>query len=414
MNLLWFSHFVPFPPRGGPFQRSFNLIRQISKTYAISLVAFNLHTLPEDLVAEYSLELKKYCKEVEVWELPARWRGARWLAEASLSLFYSKPFSCRAFWSRHLAERWQTILERHKDALLHFDSLDLALYAGQAEPFHKVLNHHNCESALTLRRAEEDANPIKRALFRDQAFKLVRLERAVCPRFDVNTVVSELDASLLAHGDVKIHTHVVDNGVDTEYFKPIEGGEEPHTLLFTGLLRWVPNISAMRFFEREVWPPLKARYPDILLYLAGKDPPGAMMQWPRRDSRVRVVANPDDMRPWLARASVFVCPILEGGGTRIKILDAMSMARPVVSTPIGCEGLRVTHGENILIAENARDFARAITSLLENETMRMRMGAAGRALVEKHYRWERVAGQLEQSYRCALNRAECGRNEGHP
>jgi glycosyltransferase involved in cell wall biosynthesis len=127
----------------------------------------------------------------------------------------------------------------------------------------------------------------------------------------------------------------------------------------------------------------------------------------KHDANVVVVANPNDMRPWLARAAVYVCPILEGGGTRLKILDAMAMARSVVSTTIGCEGLRVTHGENILIADAARDFADSVVQLLENKGLRNKLAQASRALVEREYCWERIAHQLEQAYSCALEPESC-------
>jgi glycosyltransferase involved in cell wall biosynthesis len=379
----------------------------MSKSYEIILVALNFLAEPPQQLREHAKELRKYCASVEIWEMPHAWRGVRWWAELLWSPVFRDPFSCRALCSRPLLSQWEHKLALHAGSLLHVDSIDLALFARAANGFRKVLNHHNCESAMAYRWAQREPNPLKKAYLRVQARKLANLENSICANFDVNTVVSEQDLRLLRANHSKAHIHVVENGVDTGYFMPASKQEEPRSLIFSGSLDWQPNLSAIRFLIREVWPYIKTRYPGARLYLAGKNPPASLLRWAEHDSNIAVVANPDDMRPLLARAAVYVCPILEGGGTRLKILDAMAMARPVVSTTIGCEGLRVTHGENILIADAARDFADKVVQLLENKGLRNQLAQAGRALIEREYSWERIAHQLEQAYRCALEPESC-------
>jgi polysaccharide biosynthesis protein PslH len=402
MKLIWFSHFVPFPPRGGNLQRSFNLIRQASRTHEIHLLALNLESESRRAIEEYGNQLKSYCKTVEVCELPFRWRGARWWLEAICSPFFSRPFSCRALFSKSISERFHGLLDSHPDALLHFDSIDLAFYANSAASFRKVLNHHNCESAIAHRQAANEKNPVQKRYLELQAAKLAAEERSLCASFDMNTVVSEQDRQLLQKIQPSGRYHIVENGVDTEHFKPANATSEAHSAIFTGLLGWGPNLSAMEFMVRNVWPPLKKEFSDAHLYLAGKNPAAQVFAWSKEDSSITVVPNPDDMRPWLSRASVSVCPILEGGGTRLKILDALAMGKPVVSTTIGCEGLRVTDGENIVIADRAEDFAASVARLFENEDFRLRLGSAGRLLVEQEYSWDRIGCQLEKAYEYAL------------
>jgi polysaccharide biosynthesis protein PslH len=409
MRLLWFSHFVPFPPRGGNLQRSFNLIRQMSKSYEISLVALNFLGEPPQQLREKSSELKKYCESVEIWEMPHPWRGVRWWAELAWSSIFRDPFSCRARYSRQLLLQWESKLARNAGALLHVDSIDLALFANATDGFRKVLNHHNCESAMAYRSAEGEPNPVKKAYLWLQARKLENLERSICGNFNVNTVVSEHDLHLLRANHPRAHIHIVENGVDTHYFVPAKVEQEPCSLIFSGTLDWQPNLSAIRFFVHEVWPSIKARYRDARLYLAGRNPPAPLLQWAAHDSNIVVLPNPEDVRPLLARAAIYVCPILEGGGTRLKILDAMAMAKPVVSTTIGCEGLRVTHGENIMIADAAHDFAENVVQLIENKGLRNQIANGGRALVEREYNWERIAYQLERAYRCAMEPGTCER-----
>lgn len=414
MRLLWFSHFVPFPPKGGAHQRSFNLIRHASSSHEISLVAFNLQQESRERLAEHSRELKKYCDNVEFWELPVQWRCARWWAGLALSPLFRDPYGCRALWSRQLAARWQQIIHRHQGALVHFDSIDLGLYARTVNGCRTVLNHHNCESAMTYRRAQRESNPIKKAYLRLLARQLARLEQVLCHRFDVNTAVCELDARQLRAGNPKAHIHVVENGTDTEYFAPTRDPVEPMSLIFAGTMNWYPNVSAVRFFVREIWPLIKQRCPNVRLYLAGNSPSRSLIRWLEQDPKIVLVASPDDIRPWLARAAVFVCPILDGGGTRLKILDALAMGKPVVTTTIASEGLRVRHEEHILAADAPRDFAREVLRALQDERLRNRLGAAGRALVERYYTWERIALQLEQAYRCALTAGGCNQQQIEP
>jgi polysaccharide biosynthesis protein PslH len=402
MRLIWLSHFIPFPPRGGNLQRSFNLIRQASRSYEIHLLALNLHGEFSRQTEEYEEELKRYCKSVEICELPFPWRGSRWWFEAVRSPLFSRAFSCRALFSKANLERWQRLLNANPDALLHFDSIDLALYAEPAKNFHKVLNHHNCESAMAYRQAVNETNPIRRIYLQQQAAKLAAEERRLCAEFDVNTVVSDQDGELLRAIQPQATYQVVENGVDTEYFQPPNSEPEEHTAIFTGLLGWGPNVSAIEFMVHKVWPTVKSQIPDARLYLAGRNPPQHVRAFGEKDPSIAVIPDPEDMRPWLARASVSVCPILEGGGTRLKILDALAMGKPVVSTSIGCEGLRVTKGEHILVADTPEEFAAGIVQLFDNQKLRRRIGAAGRSLVEREYSWERIGAQLERAYRSAV------------
>lgn len=409
MKLLWFSHFVPFPPKGGVYQRSFNLIRYMSRSYEVFLIAFNLRRESEERLVSCAGELRKYCENVEFWELPLQWRSGRWWAELAVSPLFRAPFGCRAFWSERLAACWQKTLREHGGALLHVDSPDLALFMAAAKSFRKVLNHHNCESAMADRRAQVERNLLKKSYLLNQARKLADLERQVCHHFDVNTVVSETDGQLLRARNPKAHIHIVENGTDPSYFEPSSVPEEPASLIFASSMDWYPNISAIRFFVHEIWPLVKQQRPDAVLYLAGQSPPAWLVRWVERDPHIVLVADPADVRPWVARAAVFICPIVDGGGTRLKILDALAMGKAVVSTSIGCEGLRVKHGENILVADAPRDLACQVLRVLEDHSLRHRLGVAGRTLVEKEYSWERIAGQLEQAYRCATHRGPCER-----
>jgi len=409
MKLLWLSHFIPYPPRGGSRQRSFSLIRHISAKHGTHLVALNMQGESPGRAAEYADELGRLCASVEIWEPPYRWRGARWWAQLAFSPFYRHPYGCRALWSPDLARRWEAKLKEHPEALVHFDSIDLALYFPPAAEHRKVLNHQNCESAMAERRAENEPNPLKQFYLRSQSRKLRRLEETLCHQFEVNLTVSELDKQTLLERNPRAHCHIVENGTDTDYFHPVDLPVEPNTLVFAGGLSWYPNVSGIQFFLREIWPILKQKSPGIRLYLAGRTPAAAIRQLAEGDPAITLVPDPEDIRPWVWKAAVFVCPIIDGGGTRLKILDALAMGKAVVSTTIGCEGLEVKPGEHVLVADTPQNFAGHVLLALQDEALRKQLGTNGRAVVEQLYSWETISRHLECAYSCALDRGGCGR-----
>lgn len=154
---------------------------------------------------------------------------------------------------------------------------------------------------------------------------------------------------------------------------------------------------------REIWPLLKQRCPAVRLYLAGRSPAGSVIEIANSHPAITLIADPEDIRPWIGKAAVYVCPIIDGGGTRLKILDALAMGKAVVSTSIGCEGLEVKNGKNILVADSPEDFANGVARLLADPALRSRLGTHGRELVERTYGWQAIAQHLEQAYCCALD-----------
>ena len=407
MRVLWLSHFVPYPPRGGNLQRSYNLLRQAAKSFDVSLFALNTQGASREQVDEYRNALASFCPEVEIWDPPYPWKGRRWQAELIRSAASRVPFTFRPLFSEDLCGRWSEKLAAHPETLVHIDAIDLALFAGAAEGFRKVLNHHNCESALLQRRAARETNPVKKKYLELEANKIARWERELSGKFQVNTVVSEEDGRLLQAINPNAHIHVVENGVDTDYFRPMDVLEQPHSLIFTGSLDWQPNVSAIQHFVRDVWPLVKRGCSDARLMVAGKSPSESVLRLAERDSSIAIFPSPEDMRPLLARASVYICPILEGGGTRLKILDAMAMGKPIVSTSIGCEGLRVTPGQDILVGNSAQAMADLVLQLFANDALRGQLRSSARDLVEREYAWPRLGQQLESAYRCATGANGC-------
>ena len=398
MTLIWLSHFIPFPPRGGAPQRSYHLLRQASRLHDIVLVAFNRPAVSGAVLESYSTELRTFCARVEFWELPFAWKGVRWWAGLLANTVQSLPHSCEVYRSPTLLRRWDDILRAHPNALVHVDSSDLATYVPVSEGRRILLNHHNCESAMAERRARVEPNPVKRFFLADQAKRQRALERDLCARVAVNAVVSAEDGDSLRLQCPSAHVRVVANGTDTDYFIPDPAGVKPKTLVFAGSLRWYPNVSALRFFRKRIWPTLKSEIVGLECILAGKSPVPEIKEWASSDSAITLVSSPVDIRPWIAKGAVFICPVIDGGGTRLKLLDAMSSGKAIVTTKVGAEGLGLENGEQAMIANSEDEFVEMTVRLLGDSSLRSTLARNAREYVERHFSWEVIGKDLEAAY----------------
>ena len=238
------------------------------------------------------------------------------------------------------------------------------------------------------------------------------VERLAMRGYDVVTAVAEADAERLRRLDPTRRVEVVPNGVDLERFGALPTGRsEPGVLVFVGAMSFPPNVVAMRYFVEQVLPRIRAERPDARLLIVGRDPGPAVREMGGHPG-VEVVGEVDDVGPYLARASVFVAPILSGSGIKNKVLEAFAAGRPVVASPLAVEGLPVIDGHEARIAEDAHGFARAVVELLGDPMAADRIGAAGRALVERRYTWEACADAYRRLYEelAELGKAERARS----
>jgi glycosyltransferase involved in cell wall biosynthesis len=183
---------------------------------------------------------------------------------------------------------------------------------------------------------------------------------------------------------------VIPTGVDVDYFSPRNGEEDPSSIVFTGSMDWTANEDGIVFFIENVLPLVRKRFPRAKLWVVGRRPTSRLQQIGRNVKDVEVTGTVDDIRPYLSRGAVYVVPLRVGGGTRIKIFEAMAAGKAVVSTTIGAEGLPVQDGENILLADDAETFAQSVVDLLADEVRRKNLGAAARKLVSENYSWKAV------------------------
>jgi glycosyltransferase involved in cell wall biosynthesis len=224
--------------------------------------------------------------------------------------------------------------------------------------------------------------------------KVRRYEARTCARARLTLTVSDVDRTALASLAPGAAIAAIPTGVDIDYFAPDGTRETPASLVFTGSMDWYPNDDAVRHFMATVLPRIRAEIPDASLTVVGRRPAAGLREAAAR-AGVAVTGTVDDVRPYVAAAAVYVVPIRIGGGTRLKIFEALAMGKAVVSTTIGAEGLPLVPGEHFLRADEPGEFADAVVSLIRNPSRRRALGRAGRRLVQERYAWSRIAREFE-------------------
>jgi glycosyltransferase involved in cell wall biosynthesis len=404
MKVLWLSHLVPYPPKGGALQRSYYLLREAAKYHEIYLVAFIQQALLQncfDSVAK-GLEtskraLSEFCASTRFIPIPCeQYRaGKNWLLLKSL--FTADPYTINWLKSREMHHAIEELVERVPIDVVHFDTISLAPYLRHFPHQRKILNHHNIESHMMLRRARNETAFLKKLYLCQEGLRLRRYERRICSRFSLNVTCSELDSERLREVVSPITVEEVSNGVDLQFFAENTEEENPNSLVFAGRLDAYPNRRAALFIAEKLWPLLKREIPNVSFDLVGANPPREAIELSRTDRSFRVHGFVDDVRPYLGRAAVYVCPITDGGGTKLKILDALAMKKAVVADPIACEGIDVVNGESVLFALRPEEYVSSIKRLLKDVEKRQMMGERGRQLVANKYAYPKLGRKLAQA-----------------
>jgi len=401
MNLLWISQNIPYPPKTGVLQRNYNLLREASRLADVYLLAvFKRDILPGEYdLEEARRELGKLCRHIEVVHLPIESSRTALYRMALTSLFTKDPLSVNWVKSPGMRQQLRQLMNKVKFDLVHFDTISLAAYRNEVGQTPKILNHHNIESHLLKRRTLFEKNPLKRLYYALEGEKLERYEKTACAEFDTNFTVSELDKQRLLELVPAARADVIANGVDVEYFNPGAEAVVPGNLLMASGMNWFPNRDAVLYMCNEIWPLLTAQMPELSWTVVGASPPQQVLDLATSDKRVSVTGFVDDVRPYLSRAEIYLCPMRDGGGTRVKILDALAMGKAIVSTTMACEGIDVTPGKNVLFADSPREFVEQIQRLRSDATLRENLGREARKFVVDHYSWPVIGRNLSAIYK---------------
>ncbi len=398
-RLLFLAHLLPFPLDGGAKIKSYHTLRALASAYDITLLAL-IRTDDEN---QYLKDLKPFCTG-GIQTVPIARSGVRNVADAAASLLLRQSFIVSRDHVPAMQKAVRARLDGHRFAAVHIDHLQMAQYVlPRRTGARLILDHHNIESMIIKRLAETTPSRAMRLYAAQEWPKLERYEANICKQCDAVLTVTEEDAITvrLLSPEVKSVT-AIPIGVDGEYFCPLPRVRDSKTLLSIGTMSWQPNIDAIFWFTEAIYPLIKAQEPGVKLSVVGASPTGKVRSLALADPSISVPGYVDDVRETAEDCAAFIVPLLSGGGMRVKIVNALSMALPVVSTHIGAEGIAVTHEKDILIANNPENFARACVRLIRDPALRDKLGNAGRDLVEARYAWSAIGRLLLDTYQKAL------------
>jgi glycosyltransferase involved in cell wall biosynthesis len=392
MNVLVLTQVLPYPPDSGPKVKTWNVLKYLAQHHEVTLVSF----VRGDQSAEVG-HLRQHCNAV--YTVPMVRSVLRDGLAMGRSLLNGQPWMMvrddRSA-MRRLVDRLTS--EIHFD-IAHADQLNMAQYAARVPGARKILDAHNA-LWLLYRRLWDTMGPGPRKLLLSRDWRLLKgYEGRLCRAFDAVLAVSQEDGVALQEAAGQpLDITVIPIAVDTDEVTPVARQPEANHILHIGTMYWPPNIDGVLWFMRQVYPYIRAKRPDVTFDVVGARPPQEILGLAGDSAGINVTGYVADPTPYLEQAGVMVVPLRAGGGMRVKILNALAQGLPIVSTGLGCEGIAVTSGQNILIADSPYDFAEAVLRMLENPDFAAQLGNNGRRLAEQQYDYRRACLPIEAVY----------------
>jgi sugar transferase (PEP-CTERM/EpsH1 system associated) len=399
-RILFLTPQMPYPPQQGTAIRNYNLMAQVASRHEVHLLSFAENPPSREQLGA----LGKVCATVRSVQAPIRTRLGRVWALATSSL----PDIAFRLDSPAFRQELQSVLRELQPDVVQLEGLEMAAYGtlttSAAPATRLVYDGHNAEYLLQKRIFQADAKRPGRwpgaAYSLLQWKRLQRYEADTCRNVSHVIACSASDAAALQEIAPGVLPIIVPNGVDTELFRP---GVVPamqlgvQAMVFTGKMDFRPNVDAMLWFAQSVLPLIRERSPSAHLYVVGKNP-HARLAALRANPGVTLTGYVEDVRPYVRGAAVYVVPLLTGGGTRLKVLEAMAMAKALVTTALGCEGIDAEPGRDLVVADNPGAFAEQVLALFSDEARAARLGQAARDFVVAHFDWRSVTRQLDVVY----------------
>jgi polysaccharide biosynthesis protein PslH len=407
MKLLFLSHDIPSPALSDTLSL-YHLIRHLSTSYGhdITLVSFvSERSRPED--SEY---LKSVCTVANPIQI--QWSSPKKLAAKAIkNSILNLPKNLRNgllvneldyYCDRHMDQMIKKVLEKNSFELL-FSTRQMANYVVDVDipkivqPFDALSEWH--------RQVSSNSRGVKRTAYGIRHILNRTYEKHIYDKFDACLVVTERDKELLESLNPQIRCKVVPIAVDVDYFSHIGMNEEPSSLVLLAGMRGPVAVANVLHFYNEIFPLILRERPDVMLYLVGRDPAQEVVHL-SSDPLVSVTGYVDDVRPYIAKSTIFISPEILGTGMKYKVLEAMSMSKAVVTTSLGAQGIPVKSGEHLQVADTPKEFAKATVSLLNDQRLRATIGANARKLVEEQYSWEAVTKVLNELFVNVLPKRE--------
>jgi polysaccharide biosynthesis protein PslH len=393
MKILWVKAGGLVPPDTGGKIRSYNILRELARRHSVSFFSFYPEHDDDQHPGLIDIFEKVVCVPLT---LPPAKSMTEMLSYA-LQLFSSEPYGIKKFCRPEVHQKLRELMERSNYDVMVCDFMAAAGVVPWNSKIAKVLFTHNVEATIWRRHFEVAGNPAWKAVSWLEWRKMEAAERRYLQLADRVLTVSETDRETFSIVVDRAKITVIPTGVDVEYFQPQLVEEVQNSLVFTGSMDWLPNEDAVFYFVDKILPLIREQCSDVVINVVGRKPSRKLQSFAESRGNIRLTGWVEDIRPFVARGSVCIVPLRIGGGTRLKIFEAMAMGKAVVSTSIGAEGLPVITGENILLADYPREFADQVISLFSDIEKRKRLGRAARTSVEEKYSWANVAQRFAET-----------------
>lgn len=389
MKILFISHIFPYPPDEGIKLPVYNLLKEFSKKHEITLFTFI-----KNQQRQYIHLISRYCRVItvnsDIKKNP--------LHRIFFSLTSNLPYNIIQFFNREFYQILNQMLIKESYDVIFFDFLTTSYYRKVIHKFTpSVLHYYDAMSMLFYRNFLIEKNLFKKLYWFLQYKKLLKYEFEMQNWFDKITVVAPKDKNWLCE-KAKINSEkieVIPNGVDIEYFYfkfDRNYTSEPKSLLFRGIMNFKPNVDACVYFLKKIWPILKNKIPETKLYIVGPNPTKEILKYASKDKNIIVTGYVEDIREYIVKSKVNICPMVSGSGIKNKILESLAMGTPSVVTSIAAEGIpELKEKENVLIADTPQEFVEKIKILFEDESLYKKLAFNGRKLIEERYTWKKVA-----------------------
>ena len=402
MKVLLLTQVLPYPPDSGPKVKTYNVLKYLAQHHEVTLGSFVRGDQSKDID-----HLRKYCAAIHT--VPMERSVMNDGLAMTRSVLTNQPWMMVRDDRAAMRALIDKLCGETKFDVAHADQLNMGQYAARVPGAKKVMDAHNALWLLYKRLAETmPAGPRRLLLQRDWQL-LKTYEGKLCREFEAVLAVSEedkialLDAMRSTTGVSKVADRnkitVIPIAVDGDETQPVQRSPDANHILHIGTMYWPPNIDGVKWFINDVLPLIRAKKLGIVFDVVGARPPQELLDMSKADSTINVTGYVDDPQPFLQSAGVMVVPLRAGGGMRVKILNAMAQALPIVTTTLGCEGIAVKNGTHVLIADSPADFANAVLRVLDDRALADALGRNGRALVDSVYDYRAACRPLEGLYR---------------
>ncbi len=390
MKILIIDEEFPYPLNSGKRLRTSNLTYELALTNDVSYLAFG------DIASEAAKHFKsKNIQPIAVTPINNKKSGLSFYLKLMTNLFSSEPYIVTSHYSSEFETQLLKLINEQKFDVIICEWTPYAQYVKNITKSKSIIVAHNIESDIWKRYYENESNPLKRFYIGLQYKKVLNFEKNCFKWVDGATAVSSIDASFIKKLNLPYTPAIIENGVDTDFFTPSDTTPLPHRLAFTGSMDWRPNQDAAEFFASEILPLLKKSIPDIEAYFIGRNPPPHIKELNKIDG-ITITGMVDDVRTYIADGSLYIVPLRIGGGSRLKILEAMGMKKPIISTSVGAEGLEVTDLHDILIADTPQEFCDTILKALKDKALCDKIAKNGFSLVHEKYKWSSIGKKLNK------------------